>query len=158
MSNFLDEISGMTDQQEQLLDELGVTSADDLLDLIGAPKDTSPQEVSSGTALAMSFLPDVVKGELAPDTALTNIGKKKIDLIQAMNQEEPLNREQGVALGFLALLPVLIGAAVKGKRGAAVGAQASALGSTQFLKGIKTEQAKKQKRQAAQLKGLGQGS
>lgn len=63
--------------------------------------------------------------------------------------QAPVSGNEAGLAAALGILPILIGAAVKGKKGANVGAQAGTLGAVSYLKGVGDKQ--EQERETAQL-------
>lgn len=71
--------------------------------------------------------------------------------LAAGGESAPLNPSQTIGAALLTALPILIGAAVKGKQGAAKGAEAGAIAGPGFIKGI--GETRKQEAEKAKLVG-----
>ena len=89
-----------------------------------------------------SFISDILKGNTTPDEALGEIGQMKADLRARLGTGESLTRPQAVSLAFISLLPALIGAAIKGKKGLGKGAEAGQLGGLFALQEFKGQNKK----------------
>lgn len=63
-----------------------------------------------------------------------------IEHLKTAKENKPLTSSQLIASMILQIAPILIGAAVSGKRGGAVGGQAGLLGTQTFFKGLKEKE------------------
>lgn len=143
-------------------------------DIIGSTPDEASQkligqtltpdekrEVGPETLAALSYFKDVLTGGSNEEivqkagTALDEISRRKIELAKKLSEGDSLTRPQAVAAGFISMLPMLIGAAVKGKRGLSIGANAGAVGSQVLFKGIEADNAKADTRDRLQYQELG---
>lgn len=89
--------------------------------------------------------------------AKNDIEKEKYTLRAKLKDNpdgETLSRPQAVAVGLISILPYLVGAALKGKQGLGIGAQASYLGSKVLLDNISQDQKEKKALDYAQLESL----
>lgn len=119
------------------------------------------KEVGPETLAALSYFKDVLTGGTNEEitqkagTALDEISKRKIELAKKLSEGDTLTRPQAVAAGFISMLPMLIGAAVKGRRGVAIGANAGAIGSQVLFKGIEKDNEKADTRNRLEYQELG---
>lgn len=139
----------------------GVTNADDFSKKLLGSGLTTEEKAKTGPVLAgtTSLINDALAGvdwTKASDEDIisklqsvsSQVEKEKLELALKMKSGTELSRPQMVAVGMISILPYLIGAAVKGKKGLALAAPASAIGGTGAIAGFK-ESAQKEKDVAA---------
>jgi hypothetical protein len=90
----------------------------------------------------------------AISNAATPIEKRKLELAAKLQSGMELSRPQMVAVGMISILPYLIGAAVKGKKGLALAAPASAIAGTGAIAGFKENFEKGQRADLEEYKDL----
>lgn len=104
-------------------------------------------------------------GTITPLSVLADEEQKKAELLSALQSKAmeeayaesspQLTKKQGLSALATGLLPVLVGALMNGKRGAGIGAQAGALGTASYFKGIEQDQALARERAKAQASVIG---
>lgn len=138
------------DEQEQL------TGLDDIINVPLAKgvaaevaKGLTPQEQSEVTkwyAAAGAIKKDEAEGLSAREilyNAMTKpddkLEQSKAQLLEQMKQGDSMSKSQTAAMMLIGVLPMLIGGAIKGKRGVADGAQAGQLGAVTMGQAISAE-------------------
>lgn len=87
---------------------------------------------------------------------IPKVREARLKQIAAANQGFEMTASQTLAAAILQIAPVLIGAAMSGKQGAAMGAEAGALGLNAFYKGTKEKSEKQGKKAEAEAALLGE--
>lgn len=84
----------------------------------------------------------------------TDLANEKLDILNKMGHDEPMSKSQVAAMMLIGILPTLIGGAIKGKKGLAIGAQAGQVGTLAMTKGINDERAREDALGLTQLKSI----
>lgn len=149
--NMIGEMSsgGVTDSNEFEKKLLGFA-------LPEAEKKQVPLEIAGATSLINDAIAGTDWTKASPQdlidkiqSASSDVERRKIDLAAKMQSNTELSRPQMVAVGMISILPYLIGAAVKGKKGLALAAPASAIAGQGAIAGFKENAANA--REAARL-------
>lgn len=82
------------------------------------------------------------------------VSKRKAEVLQNIAQGGQLSKSETAAMLMIGMLPILIGGAIKGKKGIGIGAQAGALGTQVAAAGFKDDERRTQTAALQQLNDL----
>jgi len=82
----------------------------------------------------------------------------QLEALDASTRKTPLSKEQAIYSTALALLPIIAGMAIRGRRGAASGAKAAAFGTAGYFKNLESDEEAQQRAELARAKMLAQES
>lgn len=140
---------GAVDPQTQLAEIANTLTPDEHIDVL--------DKISTMAAIRA----DDAKGKDARTQfyeALRNsndaLSQKRAETIKKMATETPLSKSETAAMLFIGLLPTLVGKAVGGNKGGAVGAQAGQLGAQTMAAGIKADQNKRDLRAQSEVNAI----
>lgn len=152
-----DLLKSMQDKMAGELASGGITNSDAFdekllgLKLTPAEKKEVPLEIAGATSLVNDQMAGIDLLNASSEDIISKLQsvssqaeKKKLELAAKMKSGMELSRPQMVAVGMISILPYLIGAAVKGKKGIAAAAPASALAGVGAIQGFKATHEKGQ--------------
>lgn len=110
---------------------IGKKSYPDLMANVGAMQ-AIQKDASEGKDARTQFY-ESLKGDQ------NTLNKKRQELLKQMSENQQMDKSQIAAMMLIGILPTLVGGLVKGRKGAAIGAQAGGLGAQSLAQGMQQD-------------------